>query len=158
MNLDTILSVYGGGLGSGCKGPNCGRPKLDAPHDTSKIISVDFDGTIASHKPGEYSLGRPLKNGLKFLRELNKRGYTIHIHTARPNIPEVQDWLDKHGVGFAKATNTKFPSVAYVDDRALNWTGDQPVEEGLRRVAKMSEIRQQQVALGLERLKKSGAL
>lgn len=25
LNLETTLSIYGGGLGSGCQGPNCGR-------------------------------------------------------------------------------------------------------------------------------------
>jgi hypothetical protein len=27
MNLASTLSIYGGGPGSGCEGPNCGRPK-----------------------------------------------------------------------------------------------------------------------------------
>lgn len=26
MNLSQVISIYGGGPGSGCKGPNCGRP------------------------------------------------------------------------------------------------------------------------------------
>src|SRR5208283_337773 len=26
MNLEATLSIYGGGQGSGCQGPNCGRP------------------------------------------------------------------------------------------------------------------------------------
>ncbi len=27
MNLSTTIEIYAGGPGSGCKGPNCGRPK-----------------------------------------------------------------------------------------------------------------------------------
>jgi hypothetical protein len=30
MNLATTLSIYSGGQGSGCKGPNCGRPSEQA--------------------------------------------------------------------------------------------------------------------------------
>jgi hypothetical protein len=30
MNLESTLSIYGGGQGSGCNGPNCGRPAKKA--------------------------------------------------------------------------------------------------------------------------------
>ena len=146
MNLELANSIYAGGPGSGCQGQNCGRkPGTKSGRQPSyKDVAVDFDGTISDHEAATPGLGPPLPNGLAFLKELSKAGYTVHVLTARPDIPEVQQWLEQHGVGFAKATNTKPPAAAYVDDRAVNWTGHQTVEEGMAQVNRLSEVRKKQ--------------
>lgn len=158
MNLQAIIEIYAGGQGSGCQGPNCGRPASYLNNDvSSKIISVDFDNTIADHQPGTgLALGEPLPNGLAFLHALKDAGYGVRIFTARPNVSDVQNWLNNHGVGFATASNHKVQSAAYVDDRAVNWTGHQSVEEGMAQVNRMSEIRQAQVKQGMERFAQMG--
>lgn len=163
MNLFTALTVYSSGTSEGVKkgwdSRGRGRaPKLSAPHDTSKTVSVDFDNTLAEHKPGEYdqALGKPLPHGLELLHELKNQGFVVHILTARPQIPEVQKWLDDHGVGFAKASNTKLPSTAYIDDRAVNWTGHKTVEEAMKQVNSLSELRKSQVKQGMDRIAKAG--
>lgn len=38
MNLATTIALYGGGVGSGCKGPNCGRPKTKAATPPSEPV------------------------------------------------------------------------------------------------------------------------
>ena len=40
MNLSCTISIYGGGPGSGCKGPNCGRKRQDDSkgHDIDEVL------------------------------------------------------------------------------------------------------------------------
>lgn len=37
MNLTSTIELHAGGPGSGCKGPNCGRPKGEIYHHTSPL-------------------------------------------------------------------------------------------------------------------------
>lgn len=55
MNLEHTLSLHGGGPGSGCRGPNCGRPPLSA-------------GPEGDLKEGEYYHGTSIANARKILR------------------------------------------------------------------------------------------
>ena len=155
MNIFTIIALYAGGPGSGCTGPNCGRRP-----DFSKVVTVDFDHTIANHPPGQYDLGSitPLKNGLELLRELGRQGYKVYILTARDSsyFDGIKEWLKSNGIDHVQVTNTKIPAVAYVDDRALNWTGNQPVEEAMSQINKMSEIKQAKDKQAMERFAQMG--
>src|SRR6185369_2458302 len=47
MNLGAALEIYGGGPGSGCHGPNCGRP--EGPH------SVSTEERFRDAKTGEWT-------------------------------------------------------------------------------------------------------
>ena len=49
MNLAVSISVYGGGPGSGCTGPNCGRPRDEVPQSISvrmKKAEDDFKNEV----------------------------------------------------------------------------------------------------------------
>jgi hypothetical protein len=48
MNLQTTISIYGGGPGSGCRGTDCGRPKTSSP----RIGGNTYGGWITPQ--GEY--------------------------------------------------------------------------------------------------------
>ncbi len=76
MNLASTISIYGGGVGSGCKGPNCGRPakkmgnfdksllmKQTAQknmHEMSKMLMEHQfmrSGSVGQYQPGSKSQG-----------------------------------------------------------------------------------------------------
>lgn len=44
MNLSATIAIYGGGPGSGCTGPNCGRPKTWDGTTTTKQYYMDENG------------------------------------------------------------------------------------------------------------------
>lgn len=90
-----------------------------------KTIAVDFDGVLNNYKGYDArNLGTPRKNVEKFLKELSN-DYTIIIFTSR-NHSLVRHWLVENHLDkyIHNVTNSKPPAVAYIDDRAVNFSGD----------------------------------
>jgi hypothetical protein len=89
-------------------------------------IAVDFDGVLhqyASWNEGkvEGGLVSGAADGLRTLAET----YRVVIFTARTALAPVRDFLTSNGLGqFAvDVTNRKPPATAYIDDRAIRFTG-----------------------------------
>jgi len=63
MNLATTIELYAGGEGSGCQGPNCGRPKTRIPvqlfHGTTltNALSIVEHGFKANEEGYVYFMG-----------------------------------------------------------------------------------------------------
>lgn len=69
MNLAATIELYAGGLGSGCRGSNCGRGKL-LYHGTDKanLSSIKKLGLIPQKSLGHYT-GEKWEEGKVFLTE-----------------------------------------------------------------------------------------
>lgn len=89
-------------------------------------IGIDLDGTLA-HYTGwvdENHIGEPIPEMLERVRSWMAEGTTVKIFTARAcipsQVPPIQRWLEKHGLGGLEITNEKdFGMVELWDDRAV---------------------------------------
>ena len=101
-------------------------------------LMIDFDGVIHAYsRGGEYNgiYDYPVDGIRSFINKMKKK-YDICVFTARiGNDPphhmdlfstrgEVIEWLIKHDIYFDKLTNKKLPATAYIDDKAVEFTGD----------------------------------
>lgn len=96
--------------------------------------SVDFDQTLHPYSKGwtgPIPDDEPPYRGAKdFLRTLKAKGYKVIVFSVRygdPGGPEaIEGWLTKYGLMpyVDMITNIKQHSVAYVDDRAVHFSGD----------------------------------
>lgn len=107
-------------------------------HHTPVTVQIDWDGTLAHRHGGLGTLG-PLKpNSVPLVNELHRLGYEVVIFTANPNLDLIGRYLMNNGIAFARITNRKEPAVAYLDDRAVHWTGDMPVEDAIKRIKELA--------------------
>jgi hypothetical protein len=83
MNLEVTLSVYGGGPGSGCVGPNCGRPKINFSQ-VSRFEGRYVSGLMT--RDGKIVMGNQPHEGLLKDYRLNDNG--------------TSDFLAKGGIRF----------------------------------------------------------
>lgn len=95
MNLQTTISVYAGGMGSGCRGPNCGRKKVDVEDAFEKINKVYR--AVASgrevDKEDQLNANYAARELLKLLMDENK----MYMHDkTRFNQFEYQDLQKKY--------------------------------------------------------------
>ncbi len=81
-----------------------------------KLISVDMDGVIR-----DKMTDNPVRGALSALRSLEGMGFNIYIFTARKNLEEARNWLKNNGFRDYHVTNRKNPSIAYIDDHAINF-------------------------------------
>ena len=105
-------------------------------------VGFDFDGTIArtdnfGHFQPPYPLGEPVPAMLDTIRSLLAAGITVKIFTARAmepeNIPAIQDWTERHGLGRLDATHQKdYNLIRFFDDRAISVIENTGVPHGLR--------------------------
>lgn len=147
MNLDCSIDLYctfGGGMGSGntasstapigqhpepdgtvgrFKMQKGGRDKGGVQAEGPKVVCFDFDGVLSKYDgwKGADSTGSAISKAVSLVKKLHSDGFKIVVLTARSKLSTVQKWLDAHGLSFAKATNTKPPAAAYIDDRAVRW-------------------------------------
>ena len=99
----------------------------------AKTIAVDFDGVLHPYTDGW--LGSvpadepPIPGALRFLGDLQEQGYEVIVFSTRADHPEGLDgiyaWLAEYGLDtYVKhVTHVKPPAIAYVDDRAVPFTG-----------------------------------
>jgi hypothetical protein len=92
-------------------------------------IGVDFDGTLArddaaGHFDPPYPLGQAIPEMVAMIRSLMDAGVTVKIFSARAcepeNIPVIQAWTERHGLGRMEVTNLKdYDLIRFFDDRAI---------------------------------------
>ncbi len=102
-------------------------------------VAVDFDGTIHNQEDREpgYRMGKPFPGAKWALDVLRTAGVRIVIHTLRARPSEtvdgvrwdnsaqhVKDWLDYFDIPYDEVTALKPIADAYVDDKAVPFTGD----------------------------------
>lgn len=93
---------------------------------SKKTVAVDFDGVLNLYSgwQGEDELFQPRENVQQFLALL-AADYHVVIHSTRDPV-RIRRWLDEHCLSgyVADVTSVKPPALAYVDDRAVPFTGD----------------------------------
>ncbi len=89
-------------------------------------IGVDLDGTLAHYTgwQGAEHIGDPIPEMLERVHLWIANGMTVKIFTARAclpqQVPPIQAWLNKHGLGDLEITNEKdFGMVELWDDRVV---------------------------------------
>ncbi len=103
-----------------------------------RVVCVDFDGTIVKWGPLMQKHKRGIPGAVKAVRAFKKAGYTVVIFTSRlspswheasgENMKEQADYvfdtLTRLGVPFDYVTAEKVPAQFYIDDKAIEFTGD----------------------------------
>ncbi len=96
-----------------------------------KTICLDFDGVVHSYRSGwqgETNIPDPPIHGVReAIRHLRKR-YRVVIHSSRSATEEgctaIQQWLKRHDIEVDDVCRHKPPATVYVDDRAIQFSGD----------------------------------
>lgn len=80
----------------------------------SKVIAVDFDGTVVEHKYP--AIGKEMLFAFATLKELQKKGHKLILWTFRAGVPltEAVEFCKKNGVEFY-AVNKNYPEENYDD-------------------------------------------
>ncbi len=97
--------------------------------EAKPVLAVDFDGVIHRYSKG-WNGGEiydpPVKGAPEALRRISRK-FKIVVFTARATTPtrkaRVAAYLKKHGISFDEITNRKPPAVAYIDDKAIRFSG-----------------------------------
>lgn len=92
-------------------------------------VGFDFDGTISRNDykgrfEPPYPLGEPIPEMIATVKSLLAAGITVKIFTARAcepeNIPAIQEWTVRHGLGRLEVTHQKdYDLIRFFDDRAI---------------------------------------
>lgn len=92
---------------------------------SERIVSIDFDGVISNYNgwKGENHLGKPINGAKEFIIRLIKEGFKPVIWTTR-NKNKIEEWLKNNKFPNIEVTNTKYPSVVYIDDRCVQFKGN----------------------------------
>lgn len=87
-------------------------------------IGVDLDATLAMHNEGDdvNSIGAPVPGMVMKVRRAQAAGKKVKIFTARAvdkkQIPMIQAWARKAGLGDMEVTNEKDPGCEEIWDNA----------------------------------------
>lgn len=104
----------------------------------SHTVALDFDGTLHPYTNGWTGSTPdnepPIPGSRTFINQLLSLGYQIVIFSVRADHEEgrvgIEQWLAKwYGVEIAgqiRVTHEKPPAIAYVDDRAVVFTPEEP--------------------------------
>ncbi len=89
------------------------------------IVSIDFDGVLSQYNgwQGEDVTGKPIEGAKEFILSLINSGYKPIVFTTRKPVL-ILNWLKKFGFPDIEVTNTKHPSLVYIDDRCVKFDGD----------------------------------
>src|ERR1043165_1046227 len=92
-------------------------------------VGFDFVGNISRRDtPGHFEppfpLGEPIPEMIATMKSLLAAGIKVKIFTARAlepeNIPAIQEWAERHGLGRLDATHQKdYDLIRFFDDRAI---------------------------------------
>ena len=88
-------------------------------------ICIDFDGVLNNYTHYDpNNCFTPREGAEEFLEKLSEN-FRVVILTAR-SFPKVERWLRNYGLKkyVADVTNIKIPAIAYIDDRAIEFTGN----------------------------------
>lgn len=99
-----------------------------------KTLCFDFDGVINSYISGWQGVSnipdKPVMGMRELIAELRHEGYEVVVSSSRCSSGEgicaVKDYLEKYGIVVDRITPDKPPAIAYIDDRAIKFTGDIP--------------------------------
>jgi hypothetical protein len=88
------------------------------------IVSIDFDGVLMQYNgwKGANATRKPMKGAREFVLKLIETGYKPVVFTTRKP-PVVNAWLKRYEFPKIEVTNTKHPSVVYIDDRCVKFDG-----------------------------------
>lgn len=90
-------------------------------------VCVDLDGVLNLYDgwKGEDHFAELRPGATEFLQALNNNGFSVVVLTSRDPVKTLA-WLTDSGMVYLvdKVTNKKIPAIAYVDDRAVRFTGD----------------------------------
>lgn len=92
----------------------------------NKKIIVDIDGILTKETegfgPNYYPKRTPNKYNIKTLHDYKRRGFIIHLYTARYQEDKkmTKDWLNMYDVPYDSITLGKPQGEIYIDDRATN--------------------------------------
>jgi hypothetical protein len=95
-----------------------------------RTICLDFDGVVHSYRSGWCGaevIPDPPIHGTQAAIERLRKTFRVVIHSARCRTKEGRDaiehWLSQHGIEVDEVAEHKPPAIAYVDDRAIPFTG-----------------------------------
>jgi len=89
------------------------------------FLCVDFDGVLNNYKGyDEDYLGTPREGAAEFLQTLSQK-YTVIILSSR-RYSKIIKWLQEYELldYVGNVTSIKYPAVAYIDDRGIQFNGD----------------------------------
>lgn len=100
--------------------------------DANIIVAVDFDFTLAVPAFINDPDPEPMPGAREFLQRLQDEGFIVVIFSARswagwPTTKythDMEQWLEKHRMPYNEIAFSKPPALAYVDDKAVEFTGD----------------------------------
>lgn len=87
-----------------------------------RTLALDLDGVLARPVGWQQPLGDPLPDCAGFIRRLRANGWDPVLHTCR-DTAEASAWLKLHGLDVPVSERKPIAS-AYLDDRAVRFTGD----------------------------------
>lgn len=134
MKLAESVELFGGGMGSGCRGPNCGRKRGSGMSTSGEFRSgrrgwygVDFDGTLAKTKRSAdfskpHALGEPIPEMVAKVKRMLREGKDVRLFTARAGVKGqeklLKAWMLEHIGQALPITNKKDKYMARgYDDR-----------------------------------------
>ena len=112
---------------------------MTATGDNRPIVCVDLNGVLDMYAGWKDAAhwDPPRPGAREFLDQLRMRGFRVVVFTTR-YAPDVWAWLEAHDLAGVvdEVTDRKLPAHAFVDDRAVRFTGS--FTETLREVTEFS--------------------
>jgi hypothetical protein len=107
--------------------PSPGPPEIEP---AKRTLCLDFDGVIHSYTSGwcgaEIIPDPPIHGTASAIERLRK-SFRVAVHSPRCRTLEgrtaIENWLKQHGIVVDEVVEHKPPAFAYVDDRAIPFTG-----------------------------------
>lgn len=87
------------------------------------FVGIDFDKTLATHRQGQESLGRPIKPMVQRVKKMLDEGKRVKIFTARPKAkhPAIKAWTREHlGKALDVTSKKQHNMTRFYDDRAVH--------------------------------------